>query len=184
MGAYMCIKPAKYAGVNYSPGEIIPEEAIPAGRVNAVKRLGLIADAPEPAPEPTDPVEVNITIPIQMEDGSVFPLDVTGATIQEAVTVLQMSAEEAIKHIAEMTNDAALVVIDACESRKTVKKAAVERAAAIDAAEGRHIGIQNVRERLEKQCGGTLTLLSRPGAGTTVTVFVPGAGQDEQGGDT
>ena len=89
---------------------------------------------PEPAPEPTDPVEVNITIPIQMEDGSVFPLDVTGATIQEAVTVLQMSAEEAIKHIAEMTNDAALVVIDACESRKTVKKAAVERAAAIDAA--------------------------------------------------
>ena len=45
--------------------------------------------------------------------------------------------------------------------------------AAIDAAEGKHIGIRNVRERLEKQCGGTLTLDSRPGEGTTVTVFIP-----------
>ena len=36
-----------------------------------------------------------------------------------------------------------------------------------------HIGIRNVRERLEKQCGGTLTLESRPGEGTTVTLFVP-----------
>jgi len=53
----------------------------------------------------------------------------------------------------------------------------------IDAAEGKHIGIRNVRERLEKQCGGTLTLSSHPGTGTTVTVFVPKAGQDEQGGD-
>ena len=45
--------------------------------------------------------------------------------------------------------------------------------AAIDAADGGHIGIRNVRERLERQCGGTLTVKSRPGEGTTVSVFVP-----------
>ena len=55
--------------------------------------------------------------------------------------------------------------------------------AAIDAAGGRHIGIRNVRERLKKQCGGTLVVESRQGEGTTVTVFIPEAGQDEQGGD-
>ena len=51
--------------------------------------------------------------------------------------------------------------------------------AAIDTAEGKHIGIQNVRERLEKQCGGTLTLESRPGEGTRVTVFVPAVSQSD-----
>ena len=56
--------------------------------------------------------------------------------------------------------------------------------AAIDTAGGRHIGIRNVRERLERQCGGTLTLQSRPGEGTTVTIFVPASERDDQGGGT
>ncbi len=52
--------------------------------------------------------------------------------------------------------------------------------AAIGTAEGKHIGIRNVRERLEKQCGGWLKIESRPGEGTTVTLFISGAlGNDE-----
>ena len=39
--------------------------------------------------------------------------------------------------------------------------------------DGAHIGIGNVRERLEKMCGGTLEIDSRMGEGTTVTVRVP-----------
>ena len=39
--------------------------------------------------------------------------------------------------------------------------------------EGNHIGIRNVRERLEKLCGGTLLIDSVPGEGTTVTISVP-----------
>jgi len=54
--------------------------------------------------------------------------------------------------------------------------------AAIDAAEGKHIGISNVRERLEKQCGGTLAVESRQGEGTTIAVFIPASEQVEQGG--
>ena len=42
-----------------------------------------------------------------------------------------------------------------------------------DRSEGKHIGISNVRERLEKQCGGTLTVESRKGEGTLATVFIP-----------
>ena len=54
--------------------------------------------------------------------------------------------------------------------------------ASIDAAEGKHIGIRNVREWLERQCGGTLTVQSRQGEGTTVTVFVPLGSATGQGG--
>ena len=37
-----------------------------------------------------------------------------------------------------------------------------------------HVGLQNVRERLDMMCGGTLEIEPRPAGGTVVTVFVPG----------
>ena len=43
----------------------------------------------------------------------------------------------------------------------------------IQPADGTHIGIQNVRERIERMCGGTLTVQSAPGEGTTVTIAIP-----------
>ena len=42
-------------------------------------------------------------------------------------------------------------------------------------ADSGHIGIQNVRERLEKLCGGTMDIDSVIGEGTTVTIRIPGA---------
>ena len=38
---------------------------------------------------------------------------------------------------------------------------------------GRHIGIANVRSRLEQMCGGTLDIDSRIGEGTTITMHIP-----------
>lgn len=36
-----------------------------------------------------------------------------------------------------------------------------------------HIGIQNVQERLQKLCGGTMTIESEEGRGTSVTIHIP-----------
>ena len=36
-----------------------------------------------------------------------------------------------------------------------------------------HVGLQNVRQRLEQMCGGALTIESAPGAGTRVTIALP-----------
>ena len=39
--------------------------------------------------------------------------------------------------------------------------------------DGTHIGIRNVRERLEKMCRGTMTIDSRPGEGTKIILSIP-----------
>ena len=46
----------------------------------------------------------------------------------------------------------------------------------IESAESGHIGIRNVRERIEKMCSGELILESRAGEGTTVTIRIPAEG--------
>ena len=48
-------------------------------------------------------------------------------------------------------------------------------------ADGGHIGIANVRERLEKLCGGTLDIESTVGEGTRVMIRIPDAAGDKNG---
>ncbi|MBQ5487769.1 MAG: histidine kinase, partial [Clostridia bacterium] len=51
---------------------------------------------------------------------------------------------------------------------------------AAEKAEGSHIGIRSVRERLAGMCGGTMTVESRIGAGTRVTIRIPAEEADEK----
>ena len=41
----------------------------------------------------------------------------------------------------------------------------------------KHVGIRNVRERLQIMCGGTLTVESQPGVGTTALIQIPKEGK-------
>ena len=43
--------------------------------------------------------------------------------------------------------------------------------------ERKHIGIRNVRERLQVMCGGTLTVESQKGKGTTALIQIPKEGK-------
>ena len=47
---------------------------------------------------------------------------------------------------------------------------------ALERAESGHIGIRNVRERIEQMCSGVLILESKAGEGTTVTIRIPAKG--------
>ena len=49
----------------------------------------------------------------------------------------------------------------------------------IDNSEGTHIGIKNVRERIEKICGGTLDIESVKDRGTKITISIPEAGSKQ-----
>lgn len=144
MGVYTCTKPATFAGVKYMPGDIVPAEAIPADRVGAVIRLGLIAEAQRategqqpPAEIPGEPpAPAPFVVQVKAEDGTTYDVELTPEAVAELVAVLQMTAEEAVGHIKGITDGAALIVIDACDSRKTVKKAAATRAAELEGRPG------------------------------------------------
>ena len=103
--------------------------------MGAVIRLGLIAETQQDAQtqQTQQPAGIVFTIPIKTGDGEVENMEVNPETVAEAVSVLQMTADDAAKHIANMIDTTALIVIDACDSRKTVKNAAAGRAVALEA---------------------------------------------------
>ena len=43
----------------------------------------------------------------------------------------------------------------------------------IKQSEGEHIGIRNVEERLRKMCGGKLSIDSKEGIGTKISIIIP-----------
>ena len=45
--------------------------------------------------------------------------------------------------------------------------------AKLEELDSSHLGIRNVRERVEKMCGGTLQIDSTEGEGTSVTIRLP-----------
>ena len=52
--------------------------------------------------------------------------------------------------------------------------------AVLEEATGKHIGISNVKERVEAMCGGTLLIDSQIGEGTKVVIRLPDGGEDEK----
>ncbi len=58
--------------------------------------------------------------------------------------------------------------------RVTVRDDGVGFDVTVTRQDGRsHIGIQNVRDRLEQMRGGSLVIVSTPGKGTVATITVP-----------
>ena len=68
-----------------------------------------------------------VDLPIKTEDG-VLTLTASREDIVKAIEVLQMNADDAAAEAATIESDTALIIIDACDSRKTVQKAVKARA--------------------------------------------------------
>ena len=81
-----------------------------------------------------------------------------GVRIREQGRVEVASRREGAFHIVEVRDNGVGFDVSALE----------------DGREGEHIGLSNVRERVELMCGGTLQVESTPDEGTTVTLRIPG----------
>lgn len=92
--------------------------------------------------------------------------------------VLQPLVENAVRHGICRREEGGCVLIRTRETASayeiTVQDDGVGFTDGAEDGEGRpHIGISNVRKRLAAMCGGTLTICSEDGAGTTATIAIP-----------
>ena len=125
-------KPCTLSGKRYFIGEEIPAEAV-ADPV-ALEKMGVLTVIRDGIPVETleecvaSVGEVFFKIEIVKGDKG-FDLDVTEPQLQEAVKTMQMSADAAVAHIrGNIEDDTTLIIINALDSRATVKKAAESKA--------------------------------------------------------
>lgn len=128
-------KPCTLSGKKYFIGEEVPvEEVVDYASLVKMGLLSVIHDA-VPADNLEECVamvgEVSFTVPI-VKGHETIDLDVTEPQMQDAVKTMQMNADVAIAHIrGDVEDNITLIVINALDSRKTVKEAAESKAKAL-----------------------------------------------------
>jgi signal transduction histidine kinase len=97
-----------------------------------------------------------------------------------ALTV-QPLVENAIKHGLMGLEEGGTVTISAYEEQTAYCVCVSDDGVGFDVSgltdTKKHIGIRNVRERLQAMCGGSLTIESQPGTGTRVLIRIPKEGE-------
>lgn len=128
-------KPCNLNGKKYFISEEVPvEEVVDYASLVKMGLLSVIHDA-VPADNLEECVamvgEVSFTVPI-VKGHETIDLDVTEPQMQDAVKTMQMNADAAIAHIrGDVEDNITLIVINALDSRKTVKEAAESKAKAL-----------------------------------------------------
>lgn len=94
------------------------------------------------------------------------------------VLSLQPIVENAVKHGVGMKEDGGTVIISSRESADYYEVTVSDDGIGFNNSEllltdKKHIGIKLVKTRLEELVGGSMQIESRPGIGTTVTIFIP-----------
>lgn len=99
-----------------------------------------------------------------------------------ALTV-QPLVENAIKHGLMGLEEGGTVTISAYEEQNDYCICVSDDGVGFDVSgltdSKKHIGIRNVRERLQAMCGGSMTIESQPGMGTRVLIRVPKEGKEK-----
>ena len=137
MGAYICRKPATFAGKKYWPGDTVPGDDIAPGRVRALIDMGILSEAQTgTAIESTAeiaqeaPMLVGVPLPGDTEEMAA----VSAQSVTAALLLMKMNATTAIKAVGEIDDRDVLLILEACDGRKTVIAAAQARAKAIEEA--------------------------------------------------
>ena len=134
---YVCLKALTLSGADYLPGNRIPADAVLPNRVRALEKMGYIAecDAEEQVGYLADEApEAVFMVPISPVSGDGEHLDgipATEADVAAMALVLMLTAENASEAIREMENETALRLVQALDSRKSVKGAAAARIKAL-----------------------------------------------------
>lgn len=130
--SYVCAKALRISGVDYAPGDAIPDGAIRPERVRALKVTGFIGELTEAIAPSADENEKEaieqVNIPVKAEDGREMEVALVLSAVVKVFEVMQMPEDDAVKEIAGIEDENTLITIHATESRDAVKAAAKSRA--------------------------------------------------------
>lgn len=106
--SYVCTKALRISGVDYAPGDAIPDGAIRPERVRALKTSGFIGELTEEVAPPADKkpeekvVIEQVTIPVKAEDGREMEVSLVLSGVVKVFEVMQMPEEDAVKELQEL----------------------------------------------------------------------------------
>lgn len=132
-------KTCSFGGKRFAIGDEVPADLVlnPATQ----ERLGVLSIVND-APAYTAGVDLGdpagdcsgIAVVLHTEQGD-FPLDLTVEGLQQVVDVLTSKGDAAKAIVEQMTEEHALILLDATDSRKNIKQAAQARAMALNPEE-------------------------------------------------
>lgn len=103
--------------------------------------------------------------------------DVTDVDFSVPALTVQPLVENAIRHGVRIREEGIVTVssrtTDRCHEIVISDNGKGFDTALLERTDGTHIGVRNVKERIERMCDGTLTVESTVGHGTTVTICIP-----------
>ena len=115
---------------------------------------------------------------IRFEDALRIEYDISCRDFRIPTLTLEPIAENAVRHgIREKADGCGNVLIATKEYEDRYEVSVRDDGPGFDPAavpaDGSHVGLQNVRERLQTVCGGSLKIDSVIGSGTDVTIILP-----------
>ena len=111
---------------------------------------------------------------LRFQDELKIEYDLNATAFQLPPLSVQMMVENAVKHGIEMKPDGGSVRIRSWETQEAFFVSVADDGVGFDpGTQADGMGITITKQRLESRCGGTLTLESAPGKGTTATICIP-----------
>ena len=119
---------------------------------------------------------------VRFEDTLDIEYDIKCVDFSLPVLTVQPIVENAVKHGTSKKRGGGTVKIVAEEDNENYIITVSDTGCGFDPAKPkddgkRHVGIENVRQRLSNMCGGTLKIESTVGVGTLATIIIPKGGK-------
>ncbi len=118
-------KPCSFGGKKFFIGEEIPTELVADS--SAQENLGVLTVSSKES-EALVKSSIQITVKGSSDGEPATVISATPEEIRSVLSIMQLSAEEAVKAISEIQSDNVLILLHAADSRKMVKNAAKEQA--------------------------------------------------------
>ena len=145
----------------------------------------LRATAPVPISTELEHVENYLKLEQMSSDDTInFVLDVETTNFKLPALSLQPLVENAVKHGVTKQPDGGTITLRTRETPTSYQVIVEDDGVGFDLtaeldSSRPHVGMQNVRQRLESMCGGTLEVTSEVGVGTKAIVTIPREGDDQ-----